>query len=94
MELKEQIKTGRVLVDFYADWCGPCKVLGKKLEQYEAEVSDVKVIKVNVEEEQELSNVFGVRSIPALFYMENGEIINKTTGNKTIKELKQLTKIN
>ena len=94
MELKEQIKTGRVLVDFYADWCGPCKVLGKKLEQYEAEVSDVKVIKVDVEKEQELSNQFGVRSIPALFYMEDGEIIDKASGSKTIEELKQLTKTN
>tara|TARA_B110000259_G_scaffold187886_1_gene243850 strand:- start:4008 stop:4292 length:285 start_codon:yes stop_codon:yes gene_type:complete len=94
MELKEQINTGRVLVDFYADWCGPCKVLGKKLEQFSAEISDVKVIKVDVEKEQELSNQFGVRSIPALFYMEDGEIIDKASGSKTIEELKQLTKTN
>ena len=94
MELKEQINTGRVLVDFYADWCGPCKVLGKKLEQFSTEISDVKVIKVDVEKEQELSNQFGVRSIPALFYMEDGEIIDKASGSKTIEELKQLTKTN
>ena len=94
MELKEQINTGRVLVDFYADWCGPCKVLGKKLEQFSDEISDVKVIKVDVEKEQELSNQFGVRSIPALFYMEDGEIIDKASGSKTIEELKQLTKTN
>ena len=49
---------------------------------------------INLEKEQELSNQFGVRSIPALFYMEDGEIIDKASGSKTIEELKQLTKTN
>ncbi|MDC0008753.1 thioredoxin domain-containing protein [bacterium] len=93
MNIKEEIKEGRVLVDFYADWCGPCKMLGKQLEKYQEEVTEVKVVKINVEEEQELSSVFGVRSIPSLFYMENGEVVESAVGNQTIDSLKELTKI-
>lgn len=89
----EEIKTGRVLVDFYAEWCAPCKMLSKQLEQYQAEVSDVKVVKVNIEEEQEMSMAFGVRSIPALFYLEEGNVIDQTTGMKTLQQLKEFTKL-
>lgn len=88
----EEIKSGRVLVDFYADWCAPCRMLSKQLEQYQTEVNEVKVIKVNIEEEQEMSMAFGVRSIPALFYMEEGEVIDQTTGMKTVQQLKEFTK--
>jgi len=90
----QEIKTGRVLVDFYADWCGPCRMLSKQLEQYEAEVTDVKVVKVNIEEEQEMSRAFGVRSIPAIFYMEDGNVIDQATGMKTVQQLKEFTKTN
>ena len=90
----QEIKTGRVLVDFYADWCGPCRMLSKQLEQYEAEVTDVKVVKVNIEEEQEMSRAYGVRSIPAIFYMEDGNVIDQANGMKTLQQLKEFTKVN
>ena len=89
----EEIKTGRVLVDFYADWCAPCKMLSKQLEQYQEEVTEVKVVKVNIEEEQEMSMAFGVRSIPALFYMEDGNVVDQSIGVKTLEQLKEFTKI-
>lgn len=89
---KEELKSGRVLVDFYANWCGPCKMLMKQLEKYETEVTDVKVIKVNIEEESEMAQAFGVRSLPTLVYMEDGEVVNKTTGMKKVEEIKELTK--
>ena len=89
----EEIKTGRVLVDFYADWCAPCKTLSKQLEQYQEEVTEVKVVKVNIEEEQEMSMAFGVRSIPALFYMEDGNVVDQSIGVKTLEQLKEFTKI-
>ena len=89
----EEIKTGRVLVDFYADWCATCKTLSKQLEQYQEEVTEVKVVKVNIEEEQEMSMAFGVRSIPALFYMEDGNVVDQSIGVKTLEQLKEFTKI-
>lgn len=94
MDLKEQLKTGRILVDFYADWCMPCKMLGKVLEQYESETDQVKLIKINVDENLEASSAFGVRSIPALFYMEDGNIIDQANGMKTLQQLKEFTKVN
>jgi len=89
---KEDLKSGRILVDFYADWCGPCRMLSKQLEQYQEEVTEVKVIKVDIEVDHEMAQSFGVRSIPTLVYMEEGEVIDKTTGLKQINELKQFTK--
>ena len=89
----EEIKTGRVLVDFYADWCAPCKTLSKQLDQYINEVTSVKVVKINVEEDQDTPAEFGVRSIPALFYMEDRKIINQSIGVKTLEQLKEFTKI-
>jgi thioredoxin 1 len=94
MDLKEQLKTGRVLVDFYADWCMPCKMLGKVLEQYESETDQVKLIKINVDENLEASSAFGIRSIPTIIYMENGEVIDRATGSKTLQQLKEFTKLN
>jgi thioredoxin 1 len=89
---KEDLKTGRVLVDFYANWCGPCRMLSKQLDQYQEEITEVNVIKVDIEVEHEMAQAFGVRSLPTLVYMENGEVIDKTTGVMRVNELKQFTK--
>ena len=88
-----EIKSGRVLIDFYATWCGPCRIMLKQLERYETEVDEVKVVKVNIEEESEMAQAFGVRSIPMLVYMEDGEVIDKTFGAKKLDEIKTFTKI-
>lgn len=93
MVTKEEIREGRVLVDFYAEWCGPCKMLARELAKFEQEVDEVKVVKVNVDENSEMASAFGVRSIPAIFYLENGEVINKQVGTRTVKQLKEFTKV-
>lgn len=71
-----------VLLDFYADWCGPCRMVGPIVEEIAGECPDVLVGKINVDEEQELASAFGVMSIPTLVVMRNGEVVTKSTGAK------------
>ena len=76
----ELIKEGKVLVDFYAEWCGPCKMLGPVIEEVSNEVSDVKIIKVNVDEHSNIAQQYGVMSIPTLILFDNGSIIKQNVG--------------
>ena len=69
-----------VLVDFYADWCGPCKMLAPIVEQIAAENEQVAVFKLNVDEAPELAMQFGVMSIPTLIVFKGGKVANKTVG--------------
>lgn len=69
-----------VLVDFYADWCGPCRMVSPIVEEIAHEHPEYKVCKVNVDEQQKLASSFQVMSIPSLFVMEHGEIVNQSTG--------------
>lgn len=78
----------RVLVDFYADWCGPCKRLGTILE----EINDIDILKVNVDLFQNISNKYGVMSIPTLIIFDKGNEIKKSIGFKTKEELIEFLK--
>ena len=69
-----------VLMDFWASWCGPCRMVVPLVEEISKERSDIKVVKINVDEEQELAMQFGVMSIPTLVVMKNGKIVNQVTG--------------
>ena len=69
-----------VLVDFYAVWCGPCKMIAPILEEIAAEREDIKVCKINVDEEPELAAQYQVVSIPSLFVIKNGEVTNQSLG--------------
>ena len=76
-----------VLVDFWASWCGPCRMVVPIVEQIAEEYPEYKVVKVNVDEEPELAAQFGVMSIPSLMVFKNGEVVNKSVGAKNKKQI-------
>ena len=81
----DEIIKGKVLVDFYADWCGPCKMLAPILE----EINFNDVLKVNVDDFPDIATKFGVMSIPTLIKFENNEEVKKDIGFKTKDELEE-----
>ncbi|MES2996239.1 MAG: thioredoxin [Verrucomicrobiota bacterium] len=76
-----------VLVDFWAEWCGPCKMIGPVLDQISEEVGgQAKIVKVNVDTNQELARKFNVRSIPMLLFIKNGEVKDQVVGAGASKD--------
>lgn len=76
-----------VLLDFWASWCGPCRMVLPIVEEIAAERSDIKVGKVNVDEQQELAAQFGVSSIPTLMVVKNGEVVNRAVGARPKQQI-------
>lgn len=86
--LRDLVSSGIHIVDFYADWCGPCKMLGSVLEQLEG----VSIIKVNTDTHQELAQQFGVMSIPTIVFFKEGVEVRKEIGFKTKEEIERIIK--
>lgn len=84
-EVMESDRT--VLLDFWAPWCMPCRMVGPILEEIAKERSDIKVGKINVDEEPELAGQFQVMSIPTLLVMKDGKIMNRSVGAKPKEEI-------
>lgn len=78
---------GKVLVDFYADWCGPCRMMGPVFEELSNEKENVKFYKINVDESGEIAQQYGVMSIPTFIVFEDGQIVNKMIGGRSKDEL-------
>lgn len=76
-----------VLLDFYADWCGPCRMVGPIVEEIAGERSDIKVGKINVDEQSELAAQFGVMSIPMLAVIKNGEVVSRSVGARPKEQI-------
>ena len=75
-----EINDENVLVDFYADWCGPCRMLSPILESINEDRTNVKIVKVNVDEAHNISKTYGVMSIPTLIHFKNSKLISKKVG--------------
>lgn len=76
-----ETSTGLVLADFWAAWCGPCKMIAPVLEELDTELGDkVKIVKLDVDENQETAAQFGVMSIPTLLLFKDGEVVDKVVG--------------
>ena len=79
-----------VLLDFYADWCGPCQMVAPVLAQIAEEREDIVVGKINVDEEMQLALKFGVESIPMLAVIKDGKLVNKSVGFKPKEQILEL----
>lgn len=86
-DLNSKLKDKKILVDFYADWCGPCKMLGTILEEM-----DFPILKINVDKFPELARQFGVMSIPTIILFDNGKEIKKNIGFLSKNELEKFLK--
>lgn len=81
-----------VLIDFYADWCGPCKMMGPVVEEVSNEMPEIKVCKINIDEEMDLAQRYGVMSIPTFISFSGGEIKGKQIGAVPKSALVELVK--
>lgn len=79
-----------VLIDFWASWCMPCRMVSPIIDEIAAERDDLKVCKINVDEQPELAAKFGIMSIPTLVVMKNGELVNKSMGARPKQQILEL----
>ena len=87
-EFKEKIKDeGKVIIDCYAPWCGPCKLLSPIMDELAEELQEIKFYKLNVDEAEDISREYGIMSIPTILIFENNKLKEKTVGFKSKEEL-------
>ena len=86
----DETASGVTVVDFWASWCGPCRMLSPIVEELAEEMTDVRFAKVNVDEEPALANAFKVNAIPTLVFMKNGQALGQTVGLQGKEDLRSI----
>lgn len=79
-KFNEVIQEGIILVDFFAEWCGPCKMLGPVLEELASERGNIQIVKMDVDQNTNLAKTYGIMSVPTLLLFQNGQLLSKKTG--------------
>ncbi len=88
---KDKTSSGLVMIDFWAPWCAPCRMIAPILEELDVELSDkASIMKLNVDENPQTANEFSITSIPTLLVMNKGEVVERTTGAGTKEHYKSL----
>jgi thioredoxin 1 len=93
IENKDLLNEGKVLIDFWAPWCGPCKVMKPMVEKFADSTDGVNVYFCNIDEDYEMASAFGIRSIPTLVYMEDGEVKDRKVGSVQQNVLKEMVNV-
>ena len=89
-EYKELIKDGKVVIDCYAPWCGPCKMISPIIDSLAEEIDGTKFYKINVDDAEKITTEFEIMSIPTILIFENGELKDKVVGFRSKSELEEL----
>lgn len=88
-ELKKELETGKTVIKFYANWCGPCNMLRPLYKAVSEEMEGITFLEVNIDDNREVTNEFGVKSIPTIFLVKDGEATNRNSGFLAKPKLKE-----
>ena len=91
-EFKEKVSSGKVLVDCFATWCGPCRMLSPIIDELAGEIKDYSFYKLDVDKNENVAREYGIMSIPTLLIFDNGELKQTLVGFKSKEELKEILK--
>lgn len=87
-DFNKEVENKRILVDFYADWCGPCRMQSEVLNGFD----NIDILKVNIDKHEDIAKIYGIMSIPTLMLFENGKILKSHTGFMNIGDLEEFIK--